>query len=313
MRTSLFIALLLCAAVVTFGGFLFLNGPQGAAMPSGIGALRTPASDTRQAYILPLAGPAYRPVRDTTVPDKKLEARAGVIYDVTADRMLFEQDVLVQMPIASLTKLMTAMVAWDRIGPDTIVSVASASLKVDGEKQTLYAGEQLRVRDLTALMLVESSNDAAYALAQHAASAGWSFVDAMNQRAQTLGMRDTVFRDPAGLDDSAVSTAQDVVRMVRATLAYDAFWPLMRQQQIVVRSVDGALAHTADSTNQLLGKVPEIIGGKTGYTDGALGCLILVVQRGPQRDTLISVVLGSRGRFSEMASLLEWFNRAYAW
>jgi D-alanyl-D-alanine carboxypeptidase (penicillin-binding protein 5/6) len=192
------------------------------------------------------------------------------------------------------------------------VTIASSSVRVDGQKQTLYAGERLHVRDLMAMMLIESSNDAAYALADYAHSLGIDFVAKMNTKAWVLGMTDCVFHDPAGLDDTAYCSARDMVRLTRAALRNaPQLWSVMASPEVQVRSIDGSVIHDVKSTDELLGTIPGIIGAKTGNTDGALGCLLLVVQSADKRDTLISVVLGSRQRFADSAALISWAWEAY--
>jgi D-alanyl-D-alanine carboxypeptidase len=273
-----------------------------------------PAVRAAQAYLLPLANASYAPVRDTTAADPEVEANAALLYHLESGRELWSKNADLQVPIASLTKLLSAMVVEELFLPDELVTVASDSIRVDGTKQTLYADEQLSVRDLRAMMLVESSNDAAYALAAYARSLGIDFVTKMNQKAWTLGMGDCVFTDPAGLDDAAYCTADDLIRLVRAALRTEPeLWPIMATPRLTVHSVDGRLAHEVISTNELLDEMPGIIGGKTGHTDAALGCLILVVKLPGKDDTLISIVLGSRARFTDTRTLVSWAQAAYRW
>jgi D-alanyl-D-alanine carboxypeptidase len=187
-------------------------------------------------------------------------------------------------------------------------------VRVDGIKQTLYVGERLLVRDLVSMMLVESSNDAAYALAAYANERGTDFVAEMNRKAFAIGMQDCRFNDPAGLDDTAFCTARDVVRLVRTALRQaPQLWPVMVHKELTVTSADGKLSHQIKSTNELLGQVPNIIGGKTGNTDGALGCMLLVVKLPGKDDTLISVVLGSRTRFTDTKTIISWAASGWHW
>jgi len=267
-----------------------------------------------RAYLLPVLESGSAPVRDTTVPDPTLDANSVLLYHIESGTELYAKNPDVRVPIASLTKIMSALVATDLFSPNEIVTVASESVRVDGAKQTLTAGERLRVSDLISMMLVESSNDAAYALAAHAQDQGIDFVERMNTKAWVLGMQGCAFRDPAGLDDAAYCTARDLVRLVRAALRNaPQLWPVMASPAVTIQSVDGSAAKEIKSTDQLLGMVPGIIGGKTGNTDGALGCLLLVVQSPDKRDTLISIVLGSRQRFTDSAALISWAWHAYRW
>jgi D-alanyl-D-alanine carboxypeptidase (penicillin-binding protein 5/6) len=161
------------------------------------------------------------------------------------------------------------------------------------------------------LMLVESSNDAAFALAQYAGERGVDFVARMNSMAAQLGMRTCEFEDPAGLRDTAHCTASDVGRLMLAIWReHPDLLTITRSQTLSVPTLDGVV-HTASTTNQLLATMSKIVGGKTGNTEGALGCLVLLVESQENHGTLMSVVLGSRARFVDTTSLLKWVTTAY--
>lgn len=272
----------------------------------------TPGLVAAQAYMLPLSEPSYAPIRDTTIPDPQLDARAAMLYNVDSGTSLYEKSSDLKVPIASLTKLLSVLVVQDHLDPGALVTVASGSVRVDGQKQTLYDGEQITVQNLVRMMLVESSNDAAYALAAYAKSQNLDFIDLMNAKAMTLGMVNCHFTDPAGLDDEAFCTARDMIRLVRSALRQaPQIWPIMATKELQVSSADGKIVHTVKSTDELLDQIPGVIGGKTGNTDGALGCFLLVMKNPISHDTLISIVLGSHQRFTDTTALLDWASRAY--
>jgi len=298
--------------LIAAGLALYVFSPRPVPSPNAYVPGAVPTLQMARAELLPVIQSGSSPVRDTTVPDPVLDANAAVIYHVESGTELFVKNPDLRVPIASLTKVMSALVSDDLFSPDEIVTVGSASVRVDGQKQTLFPGEQLHVRDLVSMMLIESSNDAAYALAAHAQSEGIDFVAKMNAKAWVLGMTDCAFHDPAGLDDTAYCSARDLVRLTRAALRNaPQLWSVMASPEVQVRSVDGSVVHDVKSTDELLGSIPGIIGAKTGNTDGALGCLLLVVQSPDKRDTLISVVLGSRQRFTDSAALVSWAWKAY--
>jgi D-alanyl-D-alanine carboxypeptidase len=310
MRYVVFIAFLILAGLAAFGFVIHREE----ATPHAYISSTSPAVRAAQAYLLPVANPGYAPVRDTTVEEPLIDANAALVYHLESGRDLWVKNRNMPVPIASLTKILSAMVVQDLFLPDEIVTVSSVSLRVDGTKQTLYRDEQMRVRDLTSMMLVESSNDAASALAVYASSQGIDFVAQMNAKAETIGMGECVFKDPAGLDDTAYCTADDLLRLVRAALRQTPqLWPILSTKELVVYSADNKIVHTVKSTNELLGQLEGIIGGKTGNTDGALGCMILVVKSGDKGDTLISIVLGSRQRFTDTKILVNWARQAYRW
>ncbi len=310
MRILLTIPILILAGLSVF---LLMSQPPAPEQYSFVSGA-TPVLQAAQAFLLPLSEPAYAPMRDTAVPSPQLDVNAAMLVHRESGKVLYEKNATLQVPIASLTKLLSALVVVDLFDPSEVVTIASGSVRVDGQKQTLYLGERMIVRDLISMMLVESSNDAAYALAAYAWEQGIDFVAKMNQRAAALQMSDCRFTDPAGLDDSAYCTARDLLRLVEATLqTAPQLWPIMAQSQLTVWSADGKLVHEIKSTDELLGLIPGVVGGKTGYTDGALGCLILVVKLPGKDDTLISIVLGSRSRFVDTTSLVSWAQRAYRW
>jgi D-alanyl-D-alanine carboxypeptidase (penicillin-binding protein 5/6) len=310
MRYVLLIPVLIAAGLAVFS-FTVRSGDS---QPHQYVFASTPGLVSAQAYMLPASDPAYAPIRDTTVPDPLIDANAAILYDLDTGSYLYEKNIDIKVPIASLTKLLSVLVVQDLFDAREVVTVASGSVRVDGQKQTLYDNERITVGNLVSMMLVESSNDAAYALADYSRTRGIDFIARMNAKAAELGMRDCLFTDPAGLDDNAYCTVRDLVRLVRSALrTAPQIWPIMAIKELQVVSADGVIAHTVKSTDELLGQVPGIIGGKTGNTDGALGCLLLVVKIAPEDATLISIVVGSRTRFSDTRTLIPWAQRAYRW
>ena len=272
-----------------------------------------PAFNVGQAFIVEPARVNYLPILSGS-SSVDLDAKAAVVYDFQADRNLFQKNINQKLPVASLTKIMTAVVAWEHLNPNEVVTVRPSAVKVDQEKQDLHSQETISVSNLMQLMLIKSSNDAAYALRDHAKIRNIDLVAAMNEKAAELGMINTRFTDPAGLDDEAYSTAADMVKLVRYALRYSAIWNFSREQTAVIVSADGEFSREIKSTNQLLGVLSDIVGGKTGYTDRALGCMILVVAApNDSSDKIISIILGSRERFTDMKKLVDWARSAYRW
>ena len=273
-----------------------------------------PAFNSSQAYLLPVSEPSYFPIYDSTKMEKPvIDAKAGIIYDTRSGKFLFAKNPRIKLPVASLTKILSSIIVLENLDTKETVIIPKEVLKVDEEKQSLYLGEEITVQNLLKLMLIESSNDAAYALAWYANSRGVNFVDKMNEKARLLNMNDSNFLDPAGLNDDAYSTVEDLVRLVKYSLRHDLIWEILTEKSIIVKSIDGKIEHKVESTDQLLGVIPDIFGGKTGYTDGALGCMILVVDIPDKNDKLISVVLGSRSRFDDTKKLIDWVKEAYRW
>lgn len=287
--------------------------PSAVPVPTEAAVEHTAEPHQNQAFIMPAAQPAYVPSRDVGAADPVPDANAAGVYHLETERVLFAKNESVRVPIASITKVLTALIVHEHLVMGDIVTVASTSVRVDEERQTLYEGEEILVADLVQLMLVESSNDAAYALAEHAQLRGIDIVEKMNERAAALLMADSHFTDPAGLDDEAYSTVNDLIRLVRAAIQVPELWEVMRTPTLAVASVDGAFEHLASNTNELLGSLEGIVWGKTGNTDGALGCMVLVVEMPPESGTLVSIVLGSQARFADTELLIGWARDAYAW
>src|SRR3989344_3628759 len=271
------------------------------------------SNSQRQAYILSVSEPNYIPILNANINRPIISGKSALIYDTDSNRFLYEEDTDSKLPITSLTKILSAVVVLERLDSNDIVTITEKSIKVDGEKQDLYLGEKLTVRNLLKLMLIESSNDASYALAEYAKSLGINFIGEMNVKARNLDMHDSVFTDPAGLDDNAYSTARDLVKLVQYSLNYKEIWDISAEKTAIVESSDERIKHSITSTNRLLGLIKDIIGGKTGYTDGAGQCMILVASVPDYPGKIISIVLGSNDRFGDTQKLVEWTRLAYRW
>lgn len=268
----------------------------------------------QEAYILPIAQTNYIPIRDFTIAEPETSAKSAVLYDVSSGRLLYAKNINQRLPIASVTKLMTAVVIVDSLDLGRIYTVPAESVNVDGLGADIYKGEQIRGDDLLKAMLIKSSNDAALTFDVEAQKLGVDLVAKMNEKARQIGMNDTAFTNTTGLDDpDAFSTAADLIKLVRYASDYDSIAKILTTPASVVSSVDGRFSHALTSTNQLLGLVPGIILGKTGYTDDALGTMAIEVMLGGGDDRLISIVLGTADRFGETMRLIEWAKKAYRW
>jgi len=267
-----------------------------------------------QAFLLPVSETSYLPVRDFNIPEPVLEAKAAALFDVRSGRSLYSKNPNQRLPIASVTKLMSALVILDNLDLNDVFTVPAEDINVDGKGADFYKNEQLRGADLFKIMLIKSSNDAALAFATAAQKAGIDFVAKMNEKAQAIGMANTRFADPAGLNDQdAFSTASDLVKLVRYAARYDLISQALRTKSATVTSIDSKAVHNLVNTNQLLGQIPDVIMGKTGYTDNALGTMALEVGINEGRDTIISVILGAKDRFTETKKLIQWSKSAYRW
>lgn len=269
--------------------------------------------NTSQAYILPVSETSYLPILDSNFERPVVAAKSALVFNVKSGKYLYQKNIKDKLPIASLTKLLTAAVILENFDLDQTVTITGEVLKIDGEKQTLYKGEKITVENLLKMIIIESSNDAAEALSLFALGEGLNLIDLMNQRAEALGMLNSLFLDSAGLNDEAYSTAEDMAKLVKYTMQFPLIWNFSVEKDAVINSYDGAIQHSIKNTNQLLGVLPDIVGGKTGYTDGALGCMILVVDIPEGNDKIISIIIGSSDRFGDAERIINWTKSAYRW
>jgi serine-type D-Ala-D-Ala carboxypeptidase (penicillin-binding protein 5/6) len=235
------------------------------------------------------------------VPD----ARAFYVVNASNGEVIAAHDASVELPIASITKLMTALVALDHLRPDDQVTVTGYAAQVGESRIPLVAGQRIAVRDLLKGALIQSANNAADALATAAAGGDVErFVGWMNERARALGLHHTHFSRPDGLDAPGhVSSARDVAVLAQVAMHSPVVRALVRERSATIES-GGFVVHT---WNDLLGAVPGLIGVKTGHTDDAGWCQVAAVRRGGY--TIYAVILGSpsRGqRNADLRRLLAW-------
>ncbi len=193
-----------------------------------------------------------------------------------------------QRPVASITKLMTVLVALEHARLDEVVAVAAAATAIGESNIALQVGEPLTVAQLAVATLVPSANDAATALALHAADGSLPrFVGWMNAKARRLGMRDTRFRNPHGLDQPGhVSSARDTVILLRAALRHRFIRIWSRRTTALIPGRPKLV-----TTDRLIGRMPEFLGGKTGHTSDAGWSQVAAVRA--QGVTVYGAVLGA--------------------
>src|SRR5579862_7098333 len=257
----------------------------------------------RRLVLVMLAALAFACTARAAVPQP--DARAFYVVNGATGEVLASKNADERVPIASITKLMTVLVALKHLKLDDTVTVTAVAARVGEERIPLHAGERITVRDLLAGALIQSANDAADALA--AAGAGGNiatFVGWMNERAQQLGLRDTHFVRPDGLDAPGhVSSARDVAVLARVAMHLPIVRTLVRMRNDTIE--DGTVPlHT---WNDLLGVFPGLIGVKTGHTDNAGWCEVAAARRNGY--TIYAVILGSPTRAqrnSDLDRLLAW-------
>jgi D-alanyl-D-alanine carboxypeptidase (penicillin-binding protein 5/6) len=252
--------------------------------------------------LLANAAPAASPPR--------VDARAVLVADGRTGDILYERNADRQMAMASITKLMTALVTLEHARPQETLTVARQAVAPGGSSIFLSAGERLRVRDLLAAALIQSANDSAFALAAGIGEGSVKrFVGMMNAEAAELGLENTHYVRPDGLDAPGhVSTARDTFELARIAMQEPLIRELVRK-----RTAEIPPDRHLRSWNDLLWTYPGLIGVKTGHTDRAGWAEVAAAHRGPA--TVYAVILGSPSRTqrnSDLTELLDWGFDQYA-
>lgn len=273
----------------------------------------------------------FRPIRKEGVYDLTLpSAHASVVMDAESGIVLQEKSAHEKRQIASLTKLMTSILVMERIDDlDETVIIDHEMVDTEGTRigcprsgfcngVRLHVGEELSVRDLLKAMLMNSANDAALALAKHVSGSVDTFVDVMNARARALGLQNTHFCTPSGLEpegreSGCYSSAFDIARIASQALKYDMIWELARTPGSTIVSKDGKYAHDIFNTDILLGEYPDLVGAKTGFTPLA-GYSLLAISFDPERQhKVVSVVLNDPERWSSVKRMFSWAFQSHYW
>jgi len=289
----------------------------------------------RRNYILPIVQ-ILLPNKKNGKEDIVINAKSVLEVDDLSGEVLYEKDAEQKVKIASLTKLATAGTLLDfiktensnpiiKVGNyslDNAVPITKSAVEAEGDSGSLIVGEKIKAGELLKIMLIASSNDAAYAIAEDVTkknnpkeSGVGYFIGLMNNFAEKEGLANTHFTNPDGIDEeSNFSTAKDVIILARSLLKnYPEIFEITRTDQINIKSEDGKNDHLVKNTNKLLGNLPGIVGGKTGYTDEAGESLLLIVEDSTGQHRIVAVVIGANGRFSEMEKLINWIWGSYEW
>lgn len=260
--------------------------------------------------------PREYPITPQRIEEVSLRADAAFVWDVKAQMPLYSENQEDQLPLASITKLMTALVAYELVEGDTENVVSVNDILQEGASG-LMPGEVLSAEELSVLALISSSNDAAYALAANVGALlgdkdpTSQFIAGMNIRAEELGLDSLEFKSVTGLDLSlsqpgAVGSAKDVSLLMEHIVENhpEIVAPTQEKTSRVYNS-NGAY-HDADNTNRIVELIPNLIGSKTGYTDLAGGNLTIAFDAGFNRPIIITVLGSTReDRFTDVLTLVH--------
>ena len=234
-----------------------------------------------------------------------ISARGAVLMEADTGEIIFRQNENARLPMASTTKIMTALVALESLPVDTKVKITSQSVGVEGSSIYLCEGESLTLEQLLYALMLESANDAAVAIAIAVAGSVEAFSEKMNARASSLGLTDTHFANPHGLySEEHYTTAYELAIITRAALQNPLFREISAtdRKTIPLRGEEGVrllLNH-----NKLLASYEGCIGGKTGYTQKAGRCLVSAAER--EGVTLIAVTLNAPDDWRDHTAMLDY-------
>lgn len=246
---------------------------------------------------------ASRKIDLDALPDVSMKAGALVEGE---GRVLWGRAPDARRSMASITKVMTAVIALEHSSPADEVTVPADAIRVGESSAGLIAGEKLTMRELLEALLVKSGNDSGIAIAAHVAGSEEQFLDMMNAKAQEIGLSDTHFANSHGLDaDGHHTTANDLAVLARYAMANSVFRDIVKRSTVTIGK--GNRRRTLHTTDQLLGVYRGAVGIKTGYTSDAGYCVLSAAER--HGVTLYAVVLGTksdRERFADAKTLLDW-------
>lgn len=268
-----------------------------------------------------------KPLRNWNVENlNDIQSTAAMVLSVNqnGDQFLFEKNADKILPIASLSKLITAAVALKNYDLSQKVTITQAIIKTESDIGFFRVGEEFTIEELLYSMLLESSNDAAKSLSE--LMGGKKFVILMNEEIKKMGLNRTFFVDSIGLDPDFsyqsynYSTARDLAKLGQYLFEeskHDSriakLFEIAAAQERDIFMTNGVFHHKAVNTNKLLADFSDIIISKTGQTPLAGQCLLIIMPNSKKDGYLINVILGSNSRFEEMKKIIDWLNRAYLW
>jgi len=248
--------------------------------------------------------PEIGPVPSLKTPSlPELTAEGVYVVDLPTFTPIYEKNHNKKLYPASTTKIITALVAFDNYKQDDIITVKRAS--AEGQIMNLVVGEKISVENLLYGILVHSANDAAYALAD---DLGYEdFIDAMNSKAVQIGMKNSIFTNPAGLDIGLTySSPYDLALAGRELLQNHYLGKMTTIKQITIADEDYKYFHNLSNVNQLLGEIQGLGGLKTGYTELAGQNLVSFYKKSGHQ--FIIVVMKSEDRFEDTRKIIDWIN-----
>lgn len=251
------------------------------------------------------------PPKSKNLQPPEFSARAVFIEDLSTDTLLFQKNADVPLPIASTTKIMTALVATEYFKQNSVLTVKEGA-DIPGARVGLFSNEDLTFRSLLYGMLLSSGNDAAYTIAENFPGGVIGFVSQMNKKATLLNLENTHFDNPAGFDSPKhFSTSKDLAKITEEALKDLTLARIFQTKETDIVSLDKRHIHKLYNLNRLLTQVRGVLGVKTGTTPESKENLITFIDRGGKK--ILIILLGSEDRFGETTELIDWTYLNFEW
>lgn len=241
-----------------------------------------------------------------TVPAHAVDvsAHAAVLIESSSGEIIFEKNAHEKLPMASTTKIMTAVVALENAKPDQIVKVSPQACGVEGSSIYLVPGEELTMEQLLYALMLESANDAAAAIAIAVSGSVDAFADQMNETAARIGLTDSHFTNPHGLDNEQhYTTAADLAKLTAYAMQNQAFRKIAATRKYTIPAADGTGTRVLINHNRLLQMSDDVIGVKTGFTKRSGRCLVSAAER--DGVSVIAVTLNAPDDWQDHTNLHE--------
>ncbi|MDX1535751.1 MAG: serine hydrolase [Candidatus Spechtbacterales bacterium] len=260
---------------------------------------------------------ALLPARNWGVSFEDIEAETALALEVPSKRILYGKNVFESRPIASLSKLVVALVAIENMDINEEITVSNEAIRTEGNAGDLVTDEKFTLEKLLYALLLESSNDAAAAIEEHYNKnrdpGTPDFVSMMNKKVISMGLNDTVFEEPTGLSENNKSSAISVAEMLYATFENQTLRDIISTPTYTTTSLNRGINHYWINLNALLGVEEDVLGGKTGYTEEAGPSMATIAKTPQDNKYLVVVVLNADDRLEASRSLLNWTKKAYIW
>ncbi len=234
-----------------------------------------------------------------------VSAQSAILIEKNSGRILYSKSLDVRLPIASTTKIMTAICALENCDINSIVEVSATASGIEGSSMYLQTGEKMTVKELLYGLMLSSGNDAAVAISEAVSGKSEDFINLMNQKASEIGANSTHFTNPNGLpDDAHYSTAYDMAKITAYAMQNPDFCEIVRTKSYKIEGDGKAYPRVLVNHNKLLNMYDGCIGVKTGFTKTAGRCLVSAAERNGM--TLICVTLNAPNDWDDHKAMFDY-------